>query len=80
MQNITTQIIKLLQSITNAISNYFNFKTISFNDDTIEYIDNQIEKIKDEIITELNKHNPNMHYINRLYKQLSNLYSRKTKL
>lgn len=74
------KIIDLIKSIANAISNYFSFKTISYKDDTIEYIDNQIEKIKDEIITELNKHNPNMHYINRLYKQLSNFYSRKTKL
>lgn len=74
------QIINLIQSIVNTIANYFNFKTVSYRDNTIEYIDNQTEKLKDEIITELNKDNPNMHYIDRLYKQLSNFHSRKTKL
>lgn len=74
------KIIDLIKSIANAISNYFSFKTISYKDDTIAYIDEQIENIKNEIINELNRDYPNMHYIDRLYKQLSNFQSRKTKL
>ena len=74
------KIIDLIKSIVNAISNYFSFKTISYKDDTIAYIDKQIENVKNEIINELNRDYPNMHHINRLYKQLSNFQSRKTKL
>ena len=74
------KIIDLIKSIVNAISNYFQYKNTSYKDDTIEYIDKQIENVKNEIINELNRDYPNMHYIDRLYKQLSNFQSRKTKL
>lgn len=74
------KIIDLIKSIVNAISNYFQYKNTSYKDDTIAYIDKQIENVKNEIINELNRDYPNMHYIDRLYKQLSNFQSRKTKL
>lgn len=74
------KIIDLIKSITNAISNYFSYKTISYKDDTIEYIDKQIENVKNEIVKELNRDNTNLYTINRLYSQLRKLSKRKTKL
>lgn len=74
------QIIELIKNIFLSIANYFQYKNTSFKDNTIAYIDKQIENIKNEIINELNRDYPNVHYINRMYKQLSNFQQRKTKL
>lgn len=74
------KIIDLIKSITNVISNYFSYKTISYKDSTIEYIDKQIEIVKNEIVKELNRDNTNLYIINRLYSQLRKLSNRKTKL
>ena len=73
-------LIELIKNIISLITEYFKYKTISHKDITLENIIIDIEKTKNEIITELNKDNPNMHLINRLYTKLRNLSERKTRL
>lgn len=73
-------LIELIKNIISLITEYFKYKTISYKDNTLENIIINIENTKNEIITELNKDNPNMHLIDRLYTKLRNLSERKTKL
>ena len=73
-------LIELIKNIILLITEYFKYKTISHKDITLENIIIDIENTKNEIITELNKDNPNMHLINRLYTKLRNLSERKTRL
>ena len=73
-------LIELIKNIISLITEYFKYKTISHKDITLENIIIDIENTKNEIVTELNKDNPNMHLINRLYTKLRNLSKRKTRL
>ena len=73
-------LIELIKNIISLITEYFKYKTISHKDITLENIIIDIENTKNEIITELNKDNPNMHLINRLYTKLRKLSERKTRL
>ena len=73
-------LIELIKNIISLITEYFKYKTISHKDITLENIIIDIENTKNEIVTELNKDNPNMHLINRLYTRLRNLSERKTRL
>ena len=65
-----------LTKLFNAIASFFQYRAVTHNQDTLQSLYNEQQQTKNKIIAELNKSNPDMFYIKRLYHQLQNLYDR----
>lgn len=69
--------LKFISELLAAIASFFSYKAKTHNQDTIQSLQNDIHTTKNSIINELNKPNPDMFFIRRLYHHLQDLQERK---